>query len=251
MRNLACLVAGSQALTGALNAHEFWIEPSDLMPAQGDELHVQVHVGERFQGALFPFHPRAYEAAYWVGPETVQPLHTQPLAQGDLTLSAQGDGLHILAVASFGRTLTYTSLKEFEAFAAEIGASAALADVPPQTEHDGTLQETYRRFSKTLVYFGSRTGADKRLGLEYEWVQSDEVITLFSPHGRVPHHPVDLFCRHPNGQVSQQRLQTASGGQVAPDEAAAKRCLINAVFLTPAKSSKRWSSDWVSMFWAK
>ncbi|WP_299044397.1 DUF4198 domain-containing protein [uncultured Tateyamaria sp.] len=249
MSRLACLVMGSLVLTGKLYAHEFWIEPSVLMPALDEKLNVQVRVGEHFEGELFPFQPRAYEAAYWIGPETVLPLHTQPLAQRDLSLSAQGDGLHILAIASFGRTLTYTSLSEFEAFAAEVGASAVLAGVQLQAEQDGTLQETYRRFSKMLVHFGSKSGADKRLGLEYEWVQSDKGIALFSPQGRVPHHPVDLFCRQSNGQVRQHRLYTDSTGQVLPDVAMAERCMINAVFLTPSKTSKRWSSDWVSMFW--
>ncbi len=249
MRSWACFVIGSLALTGELNAHEFWIEPSVLMPAPDEELNVQVYVGEDFEGTRFPFQPRAYAAAYWVGPKAIQPLHARPLAQGDLPLSAQGNGLHILAVASFGSTLTYNSLEEFEGFAAEIGASAVLADSPPQAEQDGTLNETYRRFSKTLVHFGSKTGTDKRLGLEYEWVKSDEGLTLFSALGRVPHHPIDVFCHQPNGQDWHQRLRTDSAGQVSPDVPKAKRCLINAVFLKQPKSSKSWSSDWVSMFW--
>ncbi|MEL6883899.1 MAG: DUF4198 domain-containing protein [Pseudomonadota bacterium] len=249
MRNLAWLVAGCLTFSIAVRAHEFWIEPTMMQPARDAELHVQVRVGEHFDGDVFPFQPRAYQAAYWVGPASVQALHTQPLGQDNLTLTAQGDGLHVLAVASFGSRLIHDNLQDFEAFAAEIGASAVLAGTPPHAERDGTLHETYRRFSKTLVHFGARTGADRRLGLEYEWVQSRSGFTLFTPQGPVPHHPVDVFCRQSDQQVRQQRLHTNADGQVTPDTANGDRCLINAVFLKAPTSSRRWTSDWVSMLW--
>lgn len=249
MRSLIFFVAGCLTLSSETFAHEFWIEPSAMTPALEDELNMEVRVGESLEGDVFPFQPRAYQAAYWVGPETVQALHTRLLAQDDLAMTAQRDGLHILAVASFGRRLSYPSLQDFEAFAAEIGATAVLADSPPTVQEDGHLHETYRRFAKTLVHFGTKKGADRRLGLEYEWVQSKTGFTLFSPQGAVPHHPVDVFCRQPDFRVRQQRLHTNLDGHLTPDTRNADRCLINAIFLTPPNASQGWTSDWVSLFW--
>ncbi len=181
----------------------------------------------------------------------MQALHTQPLSKSDLSLSAQAQGLHILAVASFGQSLTYPTQAEFISFAQGIGAGDVLAQqLPLVAEPDGSIGETYRRFSKTLVHFGEKQGRDRRLGLQYEWVKSDGRFTLLA-HGAVaPHHPADLFCEGRDGVVTEHRLQTDTDGQVAPDTANAKRCLINAVFLSAPDARGHWASDWVSLFWA-
>lgn len=249
MRSVACIAAGWLTLSGHAGAHEFWIEPAGIRHADDTEISVQVRVGENFDGEVFPFQPRAYSAAYWIGPKGVLSLHALPLSQGDLAMSVQGDGLHTLAVASFGRSLTYASYMDFAAFAHEIGARAMLASVPHNRRPDDQIKEVYRRFSKTLVHFGTKTGADKRLGLDYEWVQTDSGFTLFSPQGKAPNHPVDLFCRTQDGPMRQQRLHTNADGGLTPDTAHAERCLLNAVFLTPPETSRIWTSDWVSVHW--
>jgi len=250
MRSASCCAAlACLAMAGDLSAHEFWIEPSSTMPAVDAELTMQVRVGEHFQGDIFPFQPRAYETAYWVGPETVRVLQTKPLARGDLTLSAEGRGLHMLAVSSFGRRLSYASVEDFVAFAKDVGAGDVVSAVPPKGGHDGTLSETYRRFSKTLVHFGIRRGSDRRLGLDYEWVQSEESMTLFAPLGVVPRHAVDVFCRLPDTQVRHQRLYTDKGGRIAPDTFNATQCMASTVFLTPPAAGQSWISNWVSVYW--
>ncbi len=251
MRNAFCsTVLTLLAMVSDLSAHEFWIEPSNTMPAVDAELTMQVRVGEHFQGDIFPFQPRAYETAYWVGPETVRALQAQPLAQGDLTLPAEGNGLHILAVASFGRRLSYARVEDFIAFAQDVGARDVLSAVPPKGARDGTLSETYRRFSKTLVHFGFRRGSDRRLGLDYEWVHSEDSLTLFAPLGVAPRHTVDLFCRLPDKRIRHQRLYTDNRGRVFPDTSSATQCMISAVFLTPPADGQSWASNWVSIFWA-
>lgn len=249
MRDLAAAFLAFLAISTGVQAHEFWIAPNDFRPVSGADLAFQVHVGTQFDGEVFPFQPRAYQAAYWVGPQTARALHTRPLAQGALALSGQGDGLHILAVASFGRRLTHPTIEAFEAFANEVGAGPVLSNFPPVPDENGGLRETYRRFSKTLVNFGTKAGKDQRLGLEYEWVQSGTGFTLFAGDDVAPDHPVDLFCRPPNMGVRQQRLRTDANGQVAVTAANAAQCLISAVFLRPPQAGQGWASDWVSLLW--
>ncbi|MFL4470142.1 DUF4198 domain-containing protein [Tateyamaria armeniaca] len=239
------LALAGLVVTHAAHAHEFWIEPT----VSGTQVTVEVHVGEHFEGEVFPFEPRAYETALWVGPETRQALHTRPLAQRDLSLAAQGEGLHVLAIASFGQTLRHPSLQDFKEFADSIGANHVLREIPPVADEDGRLRETYRRFSKTLVHFGERRDEDRRLGLQYEWVQGSDGFTLYSGGTPAAHHPVDVFCRQADMQVRESRLRTDDTGNVAPSVKPAERCLINAVFLRPHEDGRRWSSDWVSLLW--
>ena len=250
LRRTGLALVCALAVQGA-QAHEFWIEPDAMAPPAGATVAMQVRVGERLDGDVFPFEPRAYAQAYWVGPHSARVLHAQPVTRRDISLAAQGAGLHILAVASFGQRLKYASLAEFEAFAESVGAGAVLQDAPPVAERDGSVREVYRRFSKTLVRFGGNAGHDRRLGLEYEWVQSGDVLTLFASDQAVQGHPVDLLCEDSNAHVRQTRLQTDTLGQVRPEIGDARRCLINAVFLTPPAVGGVWTSDWVSLLWAQ
>ncbi len=230
-------------------AHEFWIEPVEGTPAVQQPLEVQVFVGEDFDGEVFPFEPRAYREAYWIGPSAVNVLHTRSLANGMPSLMFQAEGLHILAVASYPTALVHETVDDFVAFAEEVGASNMIAENPPNPNQNGGLRETYRRFSKVLTHLGGHKGQDRQLGFQYEWVKSWSGITLYAGDKVASHHPVDLHCRYRNGQVAQERLLTDDMGRVAYRSTLPERCLINAVFLTPPAPGRDWSSDWVSMTW--
>ncbi|MEX0281705.1 MAG: hypothetical protein AB3N13_11035 [Arenibacterium sp.] len=245
VRLLVCL-----SFASTVNAHEFWIEPSVSHNATNpSSLKVDVFVGEDFDGMVFPFEPRAYQAAYWIGPTRVSALHTRPLSDKTPPLVFQGDGLHTLAVATYANSLEHETVEDFQAFAKEIGAGDVLATVPPTPNKDGGVNEKYRRFSKMLMPHGQTEVEDVRHGFEYEWVKSPTGLTLFAMDHVVKHHPVDLFCRSSDTKVTHERRVTDADGEVPFLSGTFDRCLANAVFLASSRSGQAWSSTWVSLTW--
>lgn len=188
--------------------------------------------------------------ALWVGPKQARELNRDHPSGSIPSLEAMGDGLHVLAVASLPQLLVYESEAEFREFADEIRAQGVLADASV-TGTDGRVRESYRRFSKTLVFFGEKRGEDKRVGLAHEWVKSGDKFTLFSEGDPVTDQPVTLFCRtnHSGHQhIREHRLRTDDQGSVAPALPLSSACLVNAVFLEPGAAEGQWKSDWVSLF---
>lgn len=250
MREFSVILATCLALSSPATAHEFWIEP--VQPASESErsVNVRVLVGEDFEGKVFPFEPRAYQAAFWIGPERTAALHSRPLAAGNVPLEFQHVGLHILVVASYPTTHVYDDPDDFLAFAMEIGALETVALEAEAIDQATKIREKYSRFSKTLIRHGERGGEDRRIGLEYEWVQSAGGLTLFAGTQTKAHHPVDIYCKHAGEPASHGRYRTDADGHVAYTPIDGQRCLINAVFLHPPEQGGEWSSDWVSLTWS-
>ena len=245
---IRCVVCLS--IVGSTEAHEFWMEPPPADTVTNPStLQVNVLVGEDFAGMVFPFEPRAYQAAYWIGPLQVDTLHTRPLSDVTPSLVFQGDGLHTLAVATYATALVHDTAEDCQAFAQEIGAEDILARVPPIPNNTGGVNEKYRRFSKLLVPHGRTEVPDVRHGFEYEWVKSPVGLQLFAKDHAVKHHPVDLFCRSSDAKVAHQRGVTDAEGQVPFMLGAFDRCLANAVFLKPSRSGRAWFGTWVSLTW--
>ncbi|WP_147114785.1 DUF4198 domain-containing protein [Tateyamaria sp. syn59] len=233
-----------------MGAHEFWFEPSASHKATNpSSLMVDVLVGENFAGMVFPFEPRAYQGAYWIGPRQVVALHTRPLSEKTPMLVFQGDGLHTLAVATYATDLEHETVEDFQAFAREIGAGDVLATFPPIPNKDGGVKEKYRRFSKMLIPHGQTEVGDVRHGFEYEWVKSPTGLTLFALNHPAKHHPIDLFCRSSDAKVTYERHVTDADGEVPFLSGKFDRCLANAVFLEASRSGQAWSSTWVSLTW--
>src|SRR5436305_14335990 len=77
---LACLLAAFAA--GAVQAHNFWIEPSTLTPAPGQRLAVRLRVGIELKGDPVPRDPALMKRFLAAGPARDSPVpgvpHTEP-----------------------------------------------------------------------------------------------------------------------------------------------------------------------------
>ncbi|KMW59419.1 hypothetical protein AIOL_004401 [Candidatus Rhodobacter oscarellae] len=248
MRNLLLALIFQTAFLTPAQAHEFWIRSPAQVLALDATLTPEVWIGEDLAGQRFPFQPRAYEIARWIGPKTEQSLQNQKLAERDASLRAFSEGLHILAVTSFNQRLIYNKQDKFLKFVRDIGAEAALEGVSPLSDEDGKIRETYRRLSKTLVHFGTRSGKDRRVGLHHEWVQTETGFQLFSASSDTAGQPAALFCRTPDGRLFTDRLRTDADGHVNVTPPKGSECLINTVFLFPPTDGSAWHSDWTSTF---
>jgi len=250
MRNVLGALLCVVGLASAGSAHEFWIEPGDFFAARGATIQATVRVGQGMDGKAFPFEPRAYQIALWVGPDTARDLTRAPLQKGDVSLKALGDGLHTLAVTSYGQLLIYPTLAEFDEFTTSIKlpelTDRHIADGLPETD----IRERYRRLSKTLINFGTQTGTDRRIGLEREWVADKGRFTLFDGAEPVPDREVVLQCRQGETitALTRQALTTDATGAVAPNLPDGAQCLLNTVFLERATGDVVWKSDWVSLY---
>ena len=248
MHKLLLALVLQAAILSSAQAHEFWIRSPEPLLDPDETLTPEVWIGEDLDGQKYTFQPRAYEIARWIGPEIERSLQDQLLTHKDAPLKALSDGLHILAVTSFDQRLTYNKEENFLKFVREIGAEQILDGVDPLLDQDGKIRETYRRLSKTLVYFGTLSGTDRRVGLDHEWVQTETGFQLFSAHAGTAHQPAALFCRTPDGTLVTDRLLTDANGHMHVTPPKASECILNTVFLFPPTANSPWHSDWASTF---
>lgn len=216
------------------------------LPAEG-RFEAQVLIGEELTGIRYPFEPRAFEMAIWAGPERVQDLSRLPLNRGAPALRPMGGGLHALVVQAYPQRHRYADKSDFLDFVQSVGLAGRLNTDHPGIAADGSVAETYRRISKTLVHFGPDTGADRRYGTDHEWVRQPGGFRLYSGSGILADQPVMLACRNEATQiVAIKSLETDAEGRVAPSFPDDLTCLLNTVLLK-RQADGSWFSDWVSI----
>ncbi|WP_299409676.1 DUF4198 domain-containing protein [uncultured Roseobacter sp.] len=241
---LLCLVSQ------VANAHEYWLEPDAFMLDPQAALSVTVRIGENLEGRPYPFDPRAYRYAVWSSPECRADLSGQSVRGGLQELQAFGTGLHSLTVSSFEQSLTYPSQDKLLQFLKSVGQEALLTSPAAKTLPDAQITEHYRRSSKLLVHFGAMRGADRRVGSDREWVAVEDGFILHDRHGVIANHPVQIYCRSPQGAsaVARQEVTTDGQGKIFLPLPPASQCLLNAVIIELEGAYSDLESDWVSLY---
>lgn len=223
-------------------AHDFWIASPERVLPPDEPFAPVVWIGDDLLGDQHLWQPLAYAQAFWISPTTVQALHAKVPPNRSATLDAQGLGMHILAVQSFNRRLRYDTLSEFHEFLSEIGrGDVSGSAVEP-------VEETYRRLSKTLVFFDERVGADRQIGLDSEWVLEPEGYRLFQAAHPVPDQLATVSCRATDGDLWQIEARTDSEGRIPVDLPTSSQCLASTVFLSTPTQAGTWHTDWVSHY---
>lgn len=232
------------------SAHEFWLEPDTFSPQMSSSLVVTVRVGENLDGRRFPFDPRAYKYAFWSGPDGRLDIGRQPVSAQLHGLSAFGEGLHSLVVSSFHQSLTYETENDLRNFLQSIGQEDVLETPAGKNLPTTRITEKYKRSSKLLVHFGSKKGADSRVGMDREWVAIESGFVLFDLMGVAAGHPVEMQCRTDAeiDGIVRQTMFTDENGRLDPDFPRDHQCLLNAVFIGFDAEKSNFTSDWVSLF---
>lgn len=253
---ILCLALFLQA--AALQAHDFWIEPSSFRPAPGERIAVHLRVGEGFRGDPVPRDPKRIERFAAVGAAGELPLEGVPGTDpaGIAALSAPGTWL--LVYDSNHSSVELEGAK-FESYLKEEGLEAVSRMRGERGQTAAPGREIYSRFAKALVTAGngSAAGFDRVLGLDFELVPEASpadlpagaeipVILLFRGKPLAGALVVAIPREAPEAKVS---ARTDAAGRVRLRLDRAGDWLVKAVHMepAPAESGADWESFWASL----
>ncbi len=234
------------------------MEPLDYQVAPGGQLQARVINGEDFAGTALPYLPQRFE--HFVVSTDARNVQV-PGRPGDspaLNLTAQDEGLHVVAYQSKPQSLTYETWAKFQKFVDH----KDFGDV--RTRHDtrglpeAGFKERYTRYSKTLIGVGAAAGADKRMGLETEIValQNPYTDTLSGGlqiqifYGTAPraNAQVEVFAKAPDGKVTVTFERTdADGVATIPVRSGVAYQLDAVVLRESADDSAAWETLWANL----
>jgi uncharacterized GH25 family protein len=178
----AVLVA---SLSGALGAHDFWIEPSTFSPAAGEPVRVHLRVGEHFSGEPVVRNPTTIEKFVVSGPSGEQAVPGRNGMDPAGLLKLDAPGLWFVGYRS-RRSRVELDADAFEEYLREEGLERVIAERAARGEHRQRGRETFSRSVKALLRVGAPPGGghDRRLGLTLELVPQADPVR--APGGRLP-----------------------------------------------------------------
>ncbi|MDP2081595.1 MAG: DUF4198 domain-containing protein [Pseudotabrizicola sp.] len=258
LKQLVLTTAWAFCATG-VQAHEFWVEPQPFQVLVGEQLQLDLRVGQMLEGRSYPYLSHKF-ARFTVDDAT----HINPLAgnEGDIpamTYQADTPGLHVISYHALPERLTYDSFADFAAFLEEEG----LAEVILRHRARGLLEtgfsEGYSRNAKALVQVGApeQGQTDRVAGLPFELValenpyaaQDQLHVRLLWQGAPFADAQVTLFHRPTSGEVTRQIFRTDAGGGALIPFTASGTYLLSAVHMEerPAESGEVWHSTWASL----
>ena len=149
------------ALSAALFAHDYWIEPSPARLAKAGTTVLRLQVGE-------PFHPD--EERVWQPEKTTRFVRFDAKGEHDLakglvagaaplgTIELPSDGLHLLVMERAPATIELDAAK-FTAYLEEEGLDHVITERRKRGEEAKPGRERYRRSLKALVRVGAAKDA--------------------------------------------------------------------------------------------
>lgn len=162
------------AAPASVFAHDFWIEPSTFRPAVGEDFPVSLRVGEHFRGEPVPRDDRRIRKFFLVSTAGEVPIPGLPGADPAGFAKLDTPGVAAIGYRSDRSPVTLDAQK-FEAYLAEQGLDAILAERARRGEREKPGREVFSRSVKSLVFAGARgRDFDRHLGLTLELLlQSD------------------------------------------------------------------------------
>lgn len=248
-------------IAGPSLAHEFWLDPEDFTLESGEELNVDIKVGQDFNGNIYGFNPEShfdYSLTDSAGKHAIDGrLGDRPSVQQ----IPENDGLVVLNHFSSTLRVTYDEAGTFESFVTSKGLDWVLEQHRERGLPDVGFGEGYTRFAKTLIAVDGGEGRDAPTGMPFELIARANPYTddmtnglpvqlLWNGRG-LGDIQVDIF-RKVGDTVTKTHVVTDSNGRtIIPVESGIY--LINAVHMTipSAEDIERtnavWHSLWASM----
>lgn len=247
----------------AASAHELWLEPLDYQVAPGGQLQARVINGEDFRGTSLPYLPQRFQ--HFVVSSDARNVQV-PGRPGDtpaLNMSAQDDGLHVVAYQSKPQNLTYENWAKFQKFVDHKDFGDVRATHNARGLPEAGFQERYTRYSKTLIGVGTAAGADKRMGLETEIVALTNPYTanlaggvqvqVFYGTAPRPDAQVEVFAKTADGDVTVTFERTDANGIATIPVRPGVAYQLDAVVLreptaeVAAASGAEWETLWANL----
>ena len=178
MRLNSIIIAGLSSLlaTGAVWAHEFWIDPLAYEVQPGTPIEARLIVGQEFNGSSYPYRPSQIERFDLVSGDTVTPVTARIGDNPALNMEPPSEGLIVVVHETQDNTLTYTEFEKFEKFVTHKDLQGVIAQHDARGISREKFVESYRRYAKALVGVGDAKGADTAVGMK------TEIVALANPY---------------------------------------------------------------------
>lgn len=262
MKLFASALLGCLSLAQAAFAHEFWVEPNRFFVDKGDEVELDLRVGQLLEGASYPYLSKKflrYDTTV-AGDRVVIDGREGDLPS--LTWTADREGLNIFSYHALPEYLNYTSFSDFETFLAEEGLSDIVDRHKARGLPEAGFTEGYSRNSKALVQVGPVLDGqiDEYTGMPFEFValanpyagpETLDVQLLWDDEP-LADWQVAIFHRSIEGSVSRSLVRTGAEGIATIPTPKAGFFLLSAVRLDERDptSGEAWHSTWAAMSFA-
>ena len=259
MKLIASLMTGFLLITGVAQSHEFWVEPDKFMAAEGDQVTLDLRVGQLLSGASYPFFSRKFvRYDITVSGETM-PLDGREGDTPSATFIADREGLNVISYHALPESLTYEAFSDFVEFVEDEGLAQVVDQHRERGLPDVGFTEGYSRNSKALVQIGPvKNGQnDEFTGMPHELVamsnpyagQDTLQVKLLWQGEPVPNTQVAIFHRAADGVVSRALTRTDGAGIAAIPTANAGFYMLSSVRLDErdADSGEVWHSTWAAL----
>lgn len=251
----ALLTAAALLFAAALQAHDFWIEPSTYRPSAGMTVSVGLRVGQNFAGDPVP-RVSSYIERFAVK----QGRHEEEIAGAEGSdpagwFTADGRAAAVIAYRSKPSFVEQPAAK-FEGYLRQYGLEGIIAARARRGERTKPGKEIFSRCAKSILT-GARASiaVTQPLGLRYEIVPSADPTFGNAPfRGRVIYERTPaagmlveaVFLKQPSLRLT---TRSDAGGNFAFNLPRAGVWLIESVQMVdaPRGSDAEWESLWASL----
>ena len=247
--------------TSNIQAHEFWIEPSDYF-LQNENLEAHLKVGQEFEGMRLMYDPNRFEYFKILSGSKNKSIDVKGTI-GDvpaINFKPDLEGLLIIYHETEDQLVNYKKFSKFKSFVMEKGYEKLIAAHQERNLPLENFIESYRRYAKSLVAYNGIEGKDKKTGLLFEFVLShnpygelkDNMVeaTLFYKKRPYPQNLVSIFIKNENN-ISLYQVLTDDKGRFSFSINPGESYLLDSVIIIPKKGNpfKKepiWHSIWAS-----
>ena len=244
-----------------IQAHEFWIEPSDYF-LQNENLEAHLKVGQEFEGMRLMYDPNRFEDFKILSGSKNKSIDVKGTI-GDvpaINFKPDLEGLLIIYHETEDQLVNYKKFSKFKSFVTEKGYEKLIVAHQERNLPLENFIESYRRYAKSLVAYNGIEGKDKKTGLLFEFVLShnpygelkDNIVeaTLFYKKRPYPQNLVSIFIKNENN-ISLYQVLTDDKGRFSFSINPGESYLLDSVIIIPKKGnpSKKepiWHSIWAS-----
>lgn len=247
--------------TSNIQAHEFWIEPSDYF-LQNENLEAHLKVGQEFEGMRLMYDPNRFEDFKILSGSKNKSIDVKGTI-GDvpaINFKPDLEGLLIIYHETEDQLVNYKKFSKFKSFVTEKGYEKLIVAHQERNLPLENFIESYRRYAKSLVAYNGIEGKDKKTGLLFEFVLShnpygelkDNIVeaTLFYKKRPYPQNLVSIFIKNENN-ISLYQVLTDDKGRFSFSINPGESYLLDSVIIIPKKGNPLkkepiWHSIWAS-----
>ena len=246
---------------GLLNAHEFWIEPTQYTP-KDNQLEGHLRVGQDFDGMALMYNENDFEIFKILSGTKNKKIDVSGII-GDvpaLDVQSKFSDLIIVYHETKDKFVDYKKFQKFKDFVNEKGYPQLIEEHLQAGHPEEYFMESYRRYAKSLIAVNGVKGKDKKTGLLFEFVLNENPYdldtntisaNLFYKKRPIADQLVTIFSRKNRGDLKIEHLKTDEKGYIEFDVESGREYLMDSVIIyskkgNPEKKEPIWHSIWAS-----